>query len=214
MNFSNGSESTEKWCTNSTFIGEFIDNWNAKKRGVERRWLWILIRSHAKWLNTIFGIFVMLCTLLVMGLAFYSTLETCPKLSPLPKTKHNEDIPVFMHKYMNKLYMLRVTITLVIALFRLYSVKERRSIHLSTNNFSKSWIHIRNHTQHYVGKNNISMQFMHFIILVLAFRNLEWKNGCALYHPGFLIEFQMIYIILFECTIYLLVLLRMSRVLI
>lgn len=44
---------------------------------------------------------------------------------------------------LNELYILRVTVTAVITLFHLCFVKKKNIIHLSTNNLSKSWRHIR-----------------------------------------------------------------------
>lgn len=57
---------------------------------------------------------------------------------------------------LNESSMLRLTVTIVFELFLLFSVKEKRIIHLSANNWSKSWRSIIKCTHDYVFSWDVS----------------------------------------------------------
>ena len=76
------------------------------------------------------------------------------------------------------LSMLRVTVIAVIELFRLYSVKEKLSIHLYATNLSKSRGFIKNYTHSFTERKKTSTKFLSFLFLSLADR-LRRQNGCT-----------------------------------
>lgn len=75
-----------------------------------------------------------------------------PHSPPHPKIQLIDEMPIFMHKYVELIVNVVGDVTAVIELFLLCSVKERLVINFLEFNLLKSWRPIKNHTHGYIEK--------------------------------------------------------------